>query len=162
MNINSENIKVFPTSKRDDKYDRNARFTSEQNLVSIVNRLTSLKSFVISGLTVEKKDSTWVLNEGTANIYGYYFDIVEPVDITSISKGSKYLYLRINVKSQSMTNSSLSFRELQGIDDSSGALTIYKGLEILVSDTLPTEESKNEVTGDVYYTLLLATWVDNA
>ena len=48
--FNSNELKIFPTSKRNDRIDRNARLTSEQNLVSMLNRLTDQKSFVIDGL----------------------------------------------------------------------------------------------------------------
>ena len=43
----SDKIRVFPSSKRDDAYDRNARLNTEHNLISLVNRLTGSKSFVI-------------------------------------------------------------------------------------------------------------------
>ena len=36
MNLESSKIKVFPTSRRDDSKDRNARLNTEQNFVKLL------------------------------------------------------------------------------------------------------------------------------
>ena len=79
MSINSDNVKVYPTSSRNDSKDPTARFNTEKNLISLVNRLTGVKSFVVSGITTDLIKTDGTLNtstsEGVININGYLFEL---------------------------------------------------------------------------------------
>lgn len=78
MSIESNKVKVYPTSSRDDSKDPTARFNTEKNLISLVNRLTGVKSFVVSGITTNLiKDGTLNANTdaGVININGYLFEL---------------------------------------------------------------------------------------
>ena len=123
--IKSTDIKVYPTSKRNDAYDRNARLSSEQNLISVVNRLTSKISFVIDGLTVNNQ----VIQTGSCNIHGYLFTLTNTYNIGSIAHttGNDYLMFEIKTKFtqiESMSGSKLTYEELISFenDNSSQAL----------------------------------------
>lgn len=135
MNLESSKIKVFPTSRRDDSKDRNARLNTEQNLISIVNRLTSADSFVIDGLDISTSGSTINISKGSCNIHGYYFEILE--DITGLTFSNpttkNFLCLKISTEKTSIHNSSatdntgiITFEELIGYDSKN----TYSGLEI--------------------------------
>lgn len=49
-NYSSDNINVFPTSRRGSNIDIQSKFNTEKNITSLVNRLTDIKSFVINGI----------------------------------------------------------------------------------------------------------------
>ena len=139
MYIQSDNIKVFPTSKRDDAQDRNARLTSEQNLISIVNRLADKRSFIIGdGLKVKNNQIT----PGACNINGYWFNILNNIDIRNLNAtNNQFLCFKITL-TKSTLSQSLIFEELQN-GDLDGE---YKGLEIVVVDSYKDSEDQN-----IYY-----------
>lgn len=138
--INSYNIKVYPSAKREDGCDRNAKLTTEQNLVNIINRLTSLDAFIINGLNITDNttnSSGITISSGSCNIHGYYFNISEDINIDSNSLGddNQYIYFGIGLKTSN------SFEELIAIDDSNdsslldsgdGDDHVFKGLQILL------------------------------
>ena len=142
VNFLSNSIKVFPTTKRDDRYDRNARFPSEFNLTSLVNRLTSRDAFVISGFEVNSASNT--LSGGSCNINGYYFvvnDADNPVNQSlSDLKGEtgSVLCLSATFKATPITisdGSKLTFIELNGTDEKVSDYH-YTGLNIeIVKDS---------------------------
>ena len=95
--ISSSDIKMYPTARRDDDFDRNARLNTEQNLVSIINRLTNIDSFVIQGLSIENGS----LTAGSCNIHGYVFNILNDLSITvSGNSSNNMLALQIRIKKQ--------------------------------------------------------------
>lgn len=150
MNFESNKIQVFPTSKRSDAFDRNARLNSEQNLISIVNRLTSLDSFVIDGLAItDDTNNNITLSAGTCNIHGYLFKLLESVSCGHIghTTGKDYLCLVINTTATTVgTTISTTFRELDGLDDE---YDVYTGLTF--SDDSGASESNK-------FKLKLAKW----
>ena len=124
--VKSNKIKVFPTTKRSDEADRNARLMSEQNLISIVNRLTGLKSFIIHMPSISSEtNSITIPTDSEFNIGGYYFKFIDNQTIT-INNDTKEIGLQIN------TVTTGNFTELQG-NDSSGKDGNYSGLTITLS-----------------------------
>lgn len=107
----SKNVRMYPSSKRSDRYDRNARLTTERNLVNVINRLTSRDSFIIHGLSISTSEDkqTQILVAGDCNIHGYYFNLLNNVTINNSGDDNLYkkaelleddgwLYLKILVK----------------------------------------------------------------
>ena len=119
QNFLSNEIKVYPSSKRSDYYDRNARLNSEQNLISTVNRLTRRTAFVIDGLNIENGK----LQSGSCNIHGYLFTFNFPeggIEITETGNNiNNYLFLHIVTKRTvlySSATNSIEYNELDIID----------------------------------------------
>lgn len=83
----SSQIKVFPTTKRNDIYDRNARLPTEYNLTNIINRLTSRDSFIIDGLSILSNQ----LQVGSFNIHGYYFELKSPYNLSTFNPSENQL-----------------------------------------------------------------------
>ena len=122
--VESSKIKVFPTTKRSDEADRNARLMSEQNLISIVNRLTGLKSFIIHMPSISSGNNSITIPTGSEfNIGGYYFKFIDNQTI-AIDSNTKEIGLQIS------TVTTDNFTELQGNDLDNGN---YSGLTITVS-----------------------------
>lgn len=137
----SSQVKVYPSSKRNDAYDRNARLNSEQNLVSVVNRLTSRKCFIVDGLNISQSGNTLTIGAGSFNIYGYLFNIPENIELDLSSEEYKsitvnsvatssdntirnYLYFAIKLRETTLTPTvvtseqiSVSFNELVAFDN---------------------------------------------
>ena len=126
--IESNKIKVFPTTKRSDEADRNARLMSEQNLISIVNRLTGLKSFIIHMPSISSGNNSITIPTGSEfNIGGYYFKFIDNQTI-AIDSNTKEIGLQIS------TVTTDNFTELQGNDNDLNGK--YSGLKITTSNTI--------------------------
>lgn len=132
MNIKSDKIRVYPTSKRSDEHDRQGRINTEKNLINIINRLTGQKSFIIDGLTIN--NSTDKITAGQCNIGGYLIEITDDIDISGFNGSKNTLYFKIT---KTTTD---GFEELVGIDDEGTGN--YTGLEvkqdnnIIITDTI--------------------------
>lgn len=161
MYIESKKIKVYPTSKRGSTIDLNSRYNSEQNIISVVNRLADKDSFIIEGITkkaattlVEQlnkgEEGTPQLYSGKLNIHGYYFDIIQDIDISlaveDVEDKSGKLICGIQIQKYKE-----EFNELVGLDDTSSGT--YKGLQILFieGDEIPT-------ASNISHYLVLATY----
>ena len=125
-NIQSSKIKVYPSSRRNDASDRNAKLNSEQNLISSINRLTSKTSFVIDGLNITNEAQSSFLNPGSCNIYGYYFKILDTIELksnlfTKLAAGD-ILYFKIRLKKTITSN--IEFVELVAADSNSESTTL--------------------------------------
>ena len=149
----SDKIRVFPSSKRDDAYDRNARLNTEHNLISLVNRLTGSKSFVIWGLDILSQDEeTITFNEGSCNIYGYYFEFNSQNEIKP-NDDAEFIYLQITLKPftvQTVNDIAIQINELEGTDTSSE----YSGVQLLSSKTEP--DDGVVIDDKIHYNLILA------
>lgn len=140
MNIESDNIKVFPSTNR--KNNTDSIYLTEENIISLVNRFTGGNSFVIDGMQLSEDGSA--LSAGSCCINGYYFKILNDVAITDkVQDTDKVFYAQISTKTG-------TFTELDGIDDSSE----YKGLKFTFSENQP--EIKDNT-----YNLVLATRTEN-
>lgn len=153
MNINSYLVSVYPSSKRNDTYDRNARLNSEQNLISTVNRLTNVDAFVIDGLNIfnDSSEGNYYLTSGSCNIHGYYFTISgeengsvvlnsqKAINITNLTQDEgAVIYFEIRTKQvDALSNKvKISFTELEGTDELVGGKPQYKGLDIISTKDL--------------------------
>ena len=116
----SSEIKLFPSSKRSDVFDRNAKLNTEQNLISIINRLTGKDSFVIDGLKIDSGSIT----AGSCNIHGYLITLMNSVQIdsslTSNVSDGEYLCFQIRTEETTVSTNSgtVKYTELAVIDES--------------------------------------------
>ena len=154
MYISSDNIQVFPTSRRSDAYDRNARLTTEQNLVSMINRLTGINSFIINGLSV----SGSTIHKGSCNINGYIFNITNDIDVSSIKTGG-YIYFKISIK-RTLIEDGIYFDELYAVDkdgttilDLDNGNSDFLGLDIIQNSSSNLESDSSEDNPEIinYY-----------
>ena len=157
MYIQSDNIEVFPTTKRADTYTRTSKMMSEQAFTRIVNQLVDRDSFVISF------DNNSDIIE--FNIHGYYFKIKNVSAIKdSITSDNIYAYIVINDKVENDNQ----YIELQGQDESDkedliidgtiGDKIAFTGLTISESD--PT--TKTAPKGCTIYALKILTYKDGS
>ena len=72
-NLNTIDVRVFPTSKRVGS-DPAAKYTTEYNLTNLVNRLTNREAFVINN-NIIVNDNTNKISNFQFNILGYYFTV---------------------------------------------------------------------------------------
>lgn len=153
MFINSNAIKIFPSSRRDDSIDRQARMTTEYNISNIVNRLTSRDSFVISGLEISEGKIT----SGSCNIHGYFIEIKEGVslDESIVSPKSENDKLCLAIKLESViSDATEKFYELVEINSQSssqGTLDLndeFLGLQVTKMSSSNNESWKD---GTIYY-----------
>ncbi len=150
QNILSNQITVYPTTKRNDTIDRKARLYVEENIISSINSVADKESFIVSGLDLTNNSKG--IKNGICIIAGYKFnftfDISGSQTIYSLcgsdndvftSGSTNYLYFSISLKPTTISisqNDSFVNYELDGQDTS----TEYTGLKIIVKsdNTLPT------------------------
>lgn len=173
--FNSNAIKMYPSSKRSDAFDRNARLTTEQNIISMVNRLTTRDAFVINGMDiVENTDdetttyAKYILKSGSCNIHGYLFTITADKYISNelITDSNMWLYLTITTKRTTVTandNTSMTYEELVHADTSSivgsgnildNSDNLFTGLNLVV-DEIDKTASDVVTNGENYHTYYL-------
>ena len=150
MYIDSGDIKVYPTTLREDNIDIGARANLEQNIASLVNRLTGQKSFIIDGIIDGASENSFILegnlnklNIGRLNINGYLFSIEKIYDLSSLKDKNGTLAFKIKTDEvivQVPGGVDSKITRLTGTDDSGK----YKGLELNVYSSF---EEKN---GEIY------------
>ena len=126
-NLNTADVRVFPTSKRVGA-DPAAKYTTEYNLTNLVNRLTNREAFVINNDIIVSDNKT---SNFQFIILGYYFTV--NLNFTNLlpSSTNKYLNATIQVQRQNYadmpTNSEFkNFWNLLG-DDIAGE---FNGLKL--------------------------------
>ena len=146
--LDSNKIKVFPCGGRNINYDPLARLTTEQNLVSIINRLVDMDSFIVTthASNQEMDDS---IEEYIFNINGYLFTVPNGVGAktiiettlnaftnngnTKLTEGTPY-YLLAHIRKETY----------QGVTNDSVLMT-YTQLSLL-SKTYPDPTPSNTTT----------------
>lgn len=171
-------VKVYPSSRRSDYYDRNSRLTSEQNLISVVNRLTGIDSFIVDGLEIDVDNQT--LKSGSCNIHGYYFKITDSIDLKTLKgspKDNQYLFFTIStaITKANSSDVSVTYEELDVADsdwikdanlaspttylDNSNNTFLGLGLEIN-DNTTPTIDNEGDPVTSHIYRLPIAEYMD--
>lgn len=93
--LDSNKIKVFPCGGRNINYDPLARLTTEQNLISIINRLVDMDSFIVTThASNQEMDSS--TEEYIFNIDGYLFTVPNGVGAKDIIKTALDDYFTTN------------------------------------------------------------------
>lgn len=159
ISIKSNNIRVFPTTQRENT-DPSAKFTTEYNLTSLLNKLLDRKAFVItpdSALSVKTINNNQCIEILEFNIMGYFFNIID-LDLTSIIQNSEnpnltsgYINALIKVSRQDYTEGTVfrNWWQLQGTDDDTQtAQQVYNGISFEATDTstfIPMVEYKSGI-----------------
>lgn len=130
--INTENISVFPSTRRDNK-QVSARLISESSVVSMINKLIDTDGYVITPDNDEDiiEDSTML----EFNIHGYYFAIAQTSLLRSKFPSSNNIYANIYLDEVG------NYIELQGQDFDNNDVWEYRG--VTFSDTDLTLASEN-------------------
>ena len=127
--INSENINIYPASARSNSIDR---LNIEHNMINIVNRLTDIDSFIISGLDVQISNGKIMIMPGACNIHGYYVSIKnennDPYN-TGIDVEAGVVQLKLTFNTTTILDTAAI--QLTGIDDGGK----YTGLSIDLANT---------------------------
>lgn len=142
-NILSQDIKVFPSTKRG-TYQRSSRLISEENLTNIVNKLIDKDSFVIRP---QPYNSLGTNDQIQFNIHGYYFSVPHIGSITTVlSDSAESIYANIITDTETVTvdNITYEYTELQGQDTGSASST-YTGVSF-TADAPDTGELTNTQT----------------
>ena len=155
MQISSDQIKVYPTSRRSLEKDFNSKLNSEQNIVSIINRLADKKSFVIDNIItgdpgqqslIDQLNSaltTYTIYKGSVNIDGYYFNITQDQEIDKPTTLDDLMFLAFRIRLSDEQGEidiggvpyTSTYKELVGIDTGDK----YTGLELVFTDRLSTD-----------------------
>ena len=127
--IKSKNINIYPASARSNSIDR---LNIEHNMINIVNRLTDIDSFIISGLDVQISNNKIMIKPGACNIHGYYVSIKnennDPYD-TGIAAEAGVVQLKLTFNTTPILDTAAI--QLNGTD----AAGEYTGLSIDVANT---------------------------
>lgn len=154
-NLNTADVRVFPTSKRVGA-DPAAKYTTEYNLTNLVNRLTNREAFVI---TNNVNPGTNIISNFQFNILGYYFTVnltFNAANDLEPSTTNKYLNATIQVQRQNYadmpTDSEFkNFWNLLGDDQIPAGQSQQKFMGLnLEWGPLTTHKQKNEAgTGNI-------------
>lgn len=156
--LDSNKIKVFPCGGRNINYDPLARLTTEQNLISIINRLVDMDSFIVTthASNQEMDNST---EEYIFNIDGYLFTVPNGVganniiettlddyfttnDITKLTEGTSY-YLLAHIRKetyQGVTNDRVSMTYTQLSPTAETTSVIDSLIKVEIADPATLEE----------------------
>ena len=135
----SSQIKVFPTTKRNDIYDRSARLPTEYNLTNIINRLTSRDSFIIDGLSILSNQ----LQTGSFNIHGYYFELKSPYNLSTFNPSeNQLLCLNLTLKESNVSGS--TFIEIISGDQNQSSQSSNSDYEGLTIEVITKEDNQED------------------
>lgn len=149
--LNSNKVRVFPTAQRE-TFDPAAKFTTEYNLASLINKLLDTKAFVLSDNAYLDQNDSDILTKLEFNIMGYYF-FIENVDLSNLDGyGGTNKFLNATIKineaqynaaksigvdGNEVTSSLNNWWQLSGSDDiiANTSSYEYKGIEVAWSST---------------------------
>ena len=156
--LDSDKIKVFPCGGRNINYDPLARLTTEQNLISIINRLVDMDSFIVTThASNQEMDNS--IEEYIFNIDGYLFTVPNGVganniiettlddyfttnDITKLTEGTSY-YLLAHIRKetyQGVTNDRVSMTYTQLSPTAETTPVIDSLIKVEIADPATLEE----------------------
>ena len=155
MNLNSNQISVYPSVRRSDIFDRNARLYTEKNIVDIVNRLTNNSSFVIGDLIIENNTT---LKAFRCNLGGYLINIKEDITLSDIKEeeltDGGVLYISANTNDEEESE----FIELAINDTDDTASSTLNGIDLDITSDFDDITAKFKLKLATY---INGTWVIN-
>lgn len=147
MNINSSNIRVYPTASRSPDIDYCSNLNIEQNIVALSNNITDYNSYIINGLdlTVISKDNNYfcALNFGKFICHGYDVSLIDTENLSYVLSESYTI---------SMINSSLTPTIPPGGNAFEGKRASFGAASesFLINGTLNTPKSRILYDNNIY------------
>lgn len=157
--LNSDQIKVFPCGGRNINYDPLARLTTEQNLISIINRLVDMDSFIVTThASNQEMDNS--IEEYIFNIDGYLFTVPNGVGAkniiettlsaftnsgsTNLIEGTPY-YLLAHIRKETYQgvnadNVTMTYTQLASTAETTPGIDIDSLVEVEIADPTELEE----------------------
>ena len=121
--FNSNNIKVYPSAKRNPQYNYPANLNTEQNIVSLSNSIVDIKNYIVDGLDISVADNHATITSGKCVINGYSIEISDNQNISESlnTNNTYYIYLTANIVNINISQGSVNFNisEISGIDSAS-------------------------------------------
>ena len=155
--IGSTNIRVFPTTLRENA-DPSAKFTTEYNLTSLLNKLLDVEAFVTNAYSskiITVNNNSYILDKIDFNIMGYFFSIrdLDIKDILTKNGNTGYINACITINQQQDPTSTnfTNWWQLQGNDTT--VTNNYNGLTLSFSSTNTFRHRNDSQRGDSGYNL---------
>ena len=126
VNITSNSIEVFPSTRRDISYQISSRSFNEKNAIAPIKRISENSSFIITDTYNANDSFEFIIN-------GYYFKVTPASNIINAFENSNITSIYAYIIMDRGNN----IEELYGIDDSTTGL--YTGVNF--QDTIPTESN---------------------
>lgn len=144
----SNNVNVFPSTRRIYSQDFSARLMTESAISRIINKLVEVDGFVISNTVPTSAGDVFEFN-----IYGYYFQIKNILSVTAQLSSATKLYATIRIN-----HTDNAFYELY-VANEAGSSSTFNGITFTDTGSTP-----NDTSTDMYKTLLLLeksgdTWI---
>lgn len=127
MNLQSDNISIFPAARRYDKA-KESRLFKEKSVITLINNLIDSDGFVITSTIASEGQFQF-------NVYGYYICINNLSNLTSSFADKDNIYAVLDID-----NADNNYPELLGDNGLIGDnQPQYKGISFV--DTVPTGEN---------------------
>lgn len=122
MQLNSVNVRLYPSAFRGNNFNPEAKLNTEENITSLVSRLSSRDGFVLSNTWVSSTGGIDNSNTFIFSLHGYIFEISNLAStLNSFStKTSIYAHIRVgsmNSGNPDTGNTGYSAVVLTGIDE---------------------------------------------
>ena len=151
----SDDVNVYPSSRRDKALYRQSRVSTEHNIVEQTNAAIS-SSYIMKGLELSESDGEISITAGEGVIAGYHFSVLNDIDISSVweeVENDGYICLALKTNTNLDNGELVSFDDAVGIDSDS----LYHGLAVLNVVALPTTlKVVDSVNGIITYLLPIA------
>lgn len=123
MQLNSVNVRLYPSAFRGNNFNPEAKLNTEENITSLVSRLSSRDGFVLSNTWVSSTEDIANSNTFIFSLHGYIFEISNLANTLKDSfstKTSIYAHIRVgsmNSGNPDTGNTGYSAVVLTGIDE---------------------------------------------
>lgn len=104
MQLNSVNIRLYPSAFRGNNFNPEAKLNTEENITSLVSRLSSRDGFVLSNTWVSSTGGIANSNTFIFSLHGYIFEISNLANTLDSFSTSTSIYAHIRVGSMNSGN----------------------------------------------------------
>lgn len=104
MQLNSVNVRLYPSAFRGNNFNPEAKLNTEENITSLVSRLSSRDGFVLSNTWVSSTGGVANSNTFIFSLHGYIFEISNLANTLDSFPTSTTIYAHIRVGSMNSGN----------------------------------------------------------
>lgn len=104
MQLNSVNVRLYPSAFRGNNFNPEAKLNTEENITSLVSRLSSRDGFVLSNTWVSSTGGIANSNAFIFSLHGYIFEIANLASTLDSFPTSTTIYAHIRVGSMNSGN----------------------------------------------------------